>query len=220
MEEDPTQRGLFDFDDGSEDDLYSDDDFDDDELDDEDDRYEDCFGLVAHDKPVIDRLIDCVRKLVARPDVTAYQLHGLAALLFGLERLPTPTPGVDMILDVGRRYPNGESRFWEVRLSEQEFRLESQSYIILDPQMGGDSLCSSVFEAEVGGYRSLDNPFALVGWLEEFEAACADLAETVDVSSLDDGPSDWDDEPDPDRWDGLDGDGGWFAAWGNWTPGP
>jgi hypothetical protein len=93
MDADPTQRGLFNFDgDADDDDLYGDDDFDGDELDEEDDLYEDRFGLVVHDKPVIDKLIDCVRNVIARPDVIPYQIHSLAILLFALERLPAPNP--------------------------------------------------------------------------------------------------------------------------------
>lgn len=139
----------------------------------EDNIYDGLFGLVLNDKPVIDRLIDCVRKVIARPDVTAQQIHDLALLLFALQRLPALT------------------------------------YIILDPSAGGDSMATTVFEAEVGGYRAFDSPWGVAGWLDDFEAACGELEQEVDVTNYSDATPDWLVEPEPQLWAGLDFDGGW-----------
>jgi hypothetical protein len=212
MDADPTQRGLFNFDgDADDDDLYGDDDFDGDELDEEDDLYEDRFGLVVHDKPVIDKLIDCVRNVIARPDVIPYQIHSLAILLFALERLPAPTPDVHITLGIGRQFENGESRFWNVELSDREMRFGSTSYVIINPDMGGDGISYSVFEAGVGGYRMMENPFAVVSWLDEIEAACTRMDESVDVTNYGEDAPRWSDEADPEIWDQLNGYGGWFS---------
>lgn len=198
MEEDPTQRGLFDVDDG--------------EMVEDNAIYAEIFGLVLEDKPLIERLVGCVRTVIARPDVSAYQVHKLAELLFALERLPAPTPHVDVGLDVGRRLENGESRSWELHLDSDEFRLHHHAYVILDPRMGGDSLSSALFEAYVGGARTMENPNAVLIWLEAFEIVCADLEECVNVESYGDGPTDWESVPDPDLWNRIDRDGGWFLT--------
>lgn len=189
--------------------FASDDELDDDWESEEDEIYAGIFGLVLNDIPVIQRLIGCVRKVIARRDVTALQIHDLAGLLWGLERLPAPTSGLDVSLSIGRHYENGESRFSGMALSHHSFRLETESYIIIDPSAGGDSMAATIFEAEVGGYRSMENPFAVGGWLDDFEEACGEMDKEIDVTNYGEVEIDWSEEPNPELWERLDFDGGW-----------
>ena len=214
MNSDLDPQGLFDFEDES--DLVDPDEEYDDDLEDEEKDliYADIYGLTQDDKPIVDQLIDCVRKLIARPDIDAQQIHGLAQLLWALQRLPARTPDVHIYLSLGRRYENSESRHWVLELGNNEFRLESASYIIIIPEMGGDGLSDTIFEAEVGGYRSAEDPYAIVSWLEEFEAACTNLEETIRVDNYGDDPIDWSSEPDPDIWDRLPRDNQWLRTIG------
>ena len=61
------------------------------------DENEDLFPLFgSFERPLIEEVIKEVRKAFRRADLTAEQMHHLAILLFGLQRLPLATPGVDV----------------------------------------------------------------------------------------------------------------------------
>lgn len=149
----------------------------------------------ATDRPFIDALAKAVRRLVRRAEITAEQLHHLAVLLHGLERLPAATPGLDVTLSLVYER-GGEMSYKAIDLDAQTFEL-SAGGSVYDPSVGSDSYGDDVFMVETSGYRDGDD-LAIVEWLMGFKERTADATIRLDLDEACE--VDWSDEPDPEAW--------------------
>ena len=104
----------------------------------EEEEPESLFPLIGNlERPVIEQVIQAVRALFRRDDITAEQIHHLAVLLFGLERLPTATPGIDVTLILSSRGET-EMSYHSIDLDGETFSL-STGGSVYDPNIGSDS---------------------------------------------------------------------------------
>jgi len=192
------QRSLFG--DSSQDERAKDD-WVDDEFDEEEEweeRRAKLFGFDPTEACVVDEMIGLVRSLLKRKDITPEQIYHLAKMLFALERMPLPTPGVDVVFALGYK-SGGELYGQSLGVSERAFVLDSAAYTQAGP--GGDASSEIIFETEVGGSSFFENWFALAGWIASIKEIVADEGADLEVwSSGDDDKIDWEDVPDEDPW--------------------
>ncbi len=164
-------------------------------------RLENLFGFDPTEACIVTEMVQVVRSLLTREDVTPEQIYHLAKVLFALERLPLPTPGVDVGFTLGYKH-GGESFGQSLTVSESAFVLGTGAYIL--GEAGGDTCSEITFEVHLGSCSYFENWFALSGWAESIKEMAADGGADLDVWSLgDDEKIDWDDEPDEEAWDLL-----------------
>jgi hypothetical protein len=154
------------------------------------------FPLIGKlERQLIARIVKSVRKCLCREDITAEQIHRMAHLLFGLERLPLATAGLIADLTLSYRRDDGSS-FQAIHLDDSSFSL-SAGGSVYDPNVGSDSFGDDVLMVETGGYREVKRS-QLADWLAEF----ASRVETAEIDmGLDNGDIEWDDEPDESAWE-------------------
>lgn len=82
------------------------------------------FGFFIEDYATIQEMIAGIRRILIRKSITAQQICGLGKLLFGLERLPRPTTGIDITITIANKTSN-HSSYESISLSESFFEIWS-----------------------------------------------------------------------------------------------
>jgi len=161
------------------------------------------FGFLREDRHHIQELIAGVRRALKRKSVTPQQICGLGKLLHGLQRLPLPTPGINISVTIGSR--TGENLFYQsVELSESSFELSSGG-AEYTPGVGSDSHTSFSFLVEVGGFRDNCMFTEIEDWISGFIKSLCDEDQALKVDDEDEGLAlDWHEEAVEDDWDQLD----------------
>ena len=176
--------------------------FQDDSADSEMESRDHLFGFNGEDKYVLDELITGLRAAITKPNRPAKEIKALARLILALECLPAPMDGLSIDFSVGRRYSNGELSLHTLNITEDEFRVGTCRYVILDPSIGGDTESETWFECQVGGYRYQDGPFQFSEWVTQAVARIEDSEDEIAIEDMtDEGTFDWDAEPDSSAWD-------------------
>lgn len=172
------------------------------EDDDDKNEYEDaevsdpnCYAFYTEDSYPVSLLIAAIRRLMARPELTAEITGDLKVFLFAMERLPLVTPGVRMSLGL-RLDQGGESDWIEIRMEDGEFTLSRGTWI------DGDADTEAVFEV-TSDYRDGD-AFMAAQFAESFSECARDVCREVVIEDTSDEPfTGWDLESDKKRWASL-----------------
>lgn len=162
---------------------------------DEDDYDPNCYAFNCEDSYPIGQLIDAIRDLMERPQLSVETTGDLKVFLFAMERLPLVTPGVRMSLGL-RLDRCGESDWIEIRMEDGEFSLSRGTWI------DGDADTETVFEIS-SDYR--DGDAFIASQFAEFFAECArDVCREVIIEdTTDESFTGWDLKPDKTRWGSL-----------------
>lgn len=179
---------------------------DEDELDEDDDQDEkrrELFPFRLEESFVVYELKSLVRKILQRPTLSGSEVRQVGTVLFALERLPRPTPGVAVGLGVAYRY-NNESTYCELFISESEFRL-SNGGNTYDPGVGSDSYSQTIFEMETSGFREgSGDDYEVTGWFNSINELLT-MESSIDIEYLgDDEAVDWSEEGSEDFWEDLE----------------
>lgn len=162
---------------------------------DDEDSAEDCYGFHTEDSYPVGQLIDAIRDLMERPELSAETLEQLRVFLFAMERLPLVTPGVRMSLGL-RLDQGGESDWIEIRMEDEVFTLGRGSWI------DGDADTEAVFEVGTD-YRDGD-AFAASAFAESFLRCAEDVCREVVIDDTSDLPfTGWNLCRDRKRWGSL-----------------
>lgn len=175
------------------------DDFEDDEGDGEEDSLE-LFPFFSHEKSYVDQIIRLVKQTLCYAEYDAQEIRSVARLLLALQRLPLPTPGIDVVFDVGIRYGE-ELVYYSLAVTQSHIELK-QGGVAYSPQVGSDSYSSVVFEIARDGDRGPE--YALEEWIDGSQNLVSEQGEV----SIEDFSSDrcdefWDDPSDDAHWDEL-----------------
>jgi hypothetical protein len=118
------------------------------ENDDQDsDESENQFPIGINDRRKIDQVIALIRRQLA--SMAPSELRTAAAVLLALERLPTPTRGVDIVFGFTQPNRDGNYGWADLEISAEELRFGMGEHFY-DPAMGGDTASRTAFEAVVG----------------------------------------------------------------------
>lgn len=168
----------------------------------DDERDVDLFPFRVDERPIVDELIKLVREVLGRGKVSAAQVRDISKVLYALERLPRPTPGIAIGLTVAYHY-NNECTYCELFISEEEFRISSGGNTY-DPGVGSDSYGETLFEMETSGFRDGSADwYQLSGWFDSARELL-NMEHRISIEDLgDDGEIDWSDEESEDYWDKL-----------------
>jgi hypothetical protein len=177
--------------------------------DDSDDEMEDLSdedGLLAflmEDAPIIESLVSSVRSLLQRPELDPQTISEIGIFLFGLERLPAPTPGISMSLTL--QFELNRERDWLCLNIEDDRFVLDKGFSTYQEGIGSDHYTEIILE--VGeGYREGDT-FEAMQYAETFAELATDPSRTISITANADDPfNDWDLESDPDAWGKLDSD--------------
>jgi len=161
----------------------------------ESDANDDCYGFYSEDSYPVGLLIDAIRDVMDRPELSPEALGELRVFLFAMERLPLVTPGVRMSIGL-RLDQGGESDWIEIRMEDEVFTLGRGSWI------DGDADTETVFEVGVG-YRDGD-AFQASNFAQSFINCAEDACREVVIDDSSDEPfNGWDLEKDKSRWGSL-----------------
>jgi hypothetical protein len=156
---------------------------------------DDCYAFHAEDSYPVGQLVDAVRDVMERPELSAEAVAKLSVFLFAMERFPLMTPGVRMSLAL-RLDQGGESDWIEIRMEDGIFTLGRGSWI------DGDADTETVFEVEAD-YRDGD-AFGASNFAQTFQSCAEDACREVVIEDTSDGPFDgWDLAKDKKRWGSL-----------------
>ncbi len=157
---------------------------------DDDESGEDYYGFQSEDFYPVRQLIDAVRSLLNRSELSAETLEQLRVFLSAMERLPQVTAGIRMGLTL-RLDHGGESDWVEIRMEDGEFTLSRGTWT------QGEAHTETVFE--VGqGYRDGD-AFAACGFADSFARCAEDVCREVVIDDTSYVPAQW---PRPQRGQG------------------
>jgi len=162
---------------------------------DDEDPVKDCYAFYIEDSYPVSQLVDAIRDIMERPELSTETLEQLRVFLFAMERLPLVTPGVRMSL--GLRLDQGDESDWfEIRMEDDTLTLGRGSWI------DGDADTETVFE--VGpGYRDGD-AFQASNFAQSFLSCAEDVCREVVIDDSSDEPFDgWNLEKDTSRWGKL-----------------
>lgn len=185
----PENREEF-FDDNEDDPLVEED------QDDEEDTYDpNCYAFNCEDTYPVSQLIDGIRDVMARPEVTEVALEQLKVFLFAMERLPLVTPGVRMALGL-RLDQGGESDWIEIRMEDEILTLGRGSWV------DGDADTETHFEVGLD-YRDGD-AFQASNFALSFISCAEDVCREVIIEDTSDEPfTGWELQKDKSRWSQL-----------------
>jgi len=162
---------------------------------DEDGYDPNCYAFNCEDSYPISQLVDAIRDLMERPELSVETMANLKVFLFAMERLPLVTPGVRMSLGL-RLDQGGESDWIEIRMEDGEFSLGRGAWV------DGDADTETVFEV-TPDYREGD-AFQASNFAQSFIRCAEDVCCEVVIEDASDEPfSAWDLEPDKKRWGSL-----------------
>ena len=181
--------------DANEDDPFDEEEEEEDQ-DDEADRNEpNCYAFNCEDSYPVGQLIDGIRDVMARPEVTEEELEQLKVFLFAMERLPLVTPGVRMSLGL-RLNQGGESDWIEIRMEDEILTLGRGSWV------DGDADTETHFEVGLA-YRDGD-AFQASNFALSFISCAEDFCREVVIEDTSDEPfSGWELQKDKSRWSQL-----------------
>ena len=164
--------------------------------DDEADRNEpNCYAFNCEDSYPVGQLIDGIRDVMARPEVTEEELEQLKVFLFAMERLPLVTPGVRMSLAL-RLNQGGESDWIEIRMEDEILTLGRGSWV------DGDADTETHFEVGLD-YRDGD-AFQASNFALSFISCAEDVCREVIIEDTSDEPfTGWELQKDKSRWSQL-----------------
>ena len=119
---------------------------------------EEAFELTDDDFYVIEIFKNIAHRFLKNSLITPKQVIGLGNALYGLERLPLVTLGLNC--EFGIAYTKGTNKFEEMhyftfRITEWDIQL-SIGGSVYDQAVGSDSFSEPGWHIEVGGYRSTD----------------------------------------------------------------
>ncbi len=160
------------------------------------------FPFSVEDEYVVTELVKVVRGIIAKKNLSPYQLRQIAVVLYALEHLPRRVEGISIGLSVIYRL-NDESTYCDFYISESGFRLTSGGNVY-DPTVGGDNFSSTAFELETSGFRSGDGEsYEVTGWFNQIHELLEmdgkiEFEDNGDVSEID-----WQDEANANGWDEL-----------------
>lgn len=156
---------------------------------------DDCYAFYSEDSYPVGQLIDAIRDVMDRPELSPETLEQLRVFLFAMERLPLVTPGVRM--SVGLRLDQGGESDWiEIRIEDDVFSLERGTWI------DGDANTETYFEAGLG-YRDGD-AFQASNLALSFLSCAEDVCRDVVIDDSSDEPFDgWNLGKDKGRWGSL-----------------
>jgi hypothetical protein len=163
--------------------------------DDEDGCDPNCYAFNCEDSYPVGQLIDAVRDMLERPELSTETVKQLCVFLFAMERLPLVTPGVRMSLGL-RLDQGGESDWIEIRMEDSEFTLGRGAWV------DGDANTETVFEV-TPDYREGD-AFQASNFAQSFISCAEDVCHEVVVEASSDEPFiGWDLKQDKSRWSSL-----------------
>ena len=158
------------------------------------------FGFLQEDHHHIQGLIAGTRRALTRKSITLTQICGLGKLLHGLQRLPLPTPGIDICVSIRGETDFGSS-YQSVRLAESSFELLSGGAEY--GPAGSDSYTGFSFLVEVGGFRDDRMLVEVEDWISGFVGSICDEEQEFEVD--DQGEAlEWHEELVEDYWEKLD----------------
>jgi hypothetical protein len=164
---------------------------------------EELFSFLIEHQQVVSRLIESVRSLLQRPELSPQIISEIGVFLFGLERLPTPTPGICSTLSLDFQL-NREKDWISIQFESDRFRL-NKGFYTYEPGVGGDTNSEIILEVGIG-YRDGDT-FEAMAFAESFASCAEDESRTVNIEQNSDEPfSEWELETDPNAWGRLDSD--------------
>ena len=157
------------------------------------------FPFRPDDKATVDEAISLVREVLRLPSLSGYDVHRIGKLLYALERLPRPSPGIAIGLTVSYRVGD-EMVYQDIYVGDSFFYLSSGGSIYT-PGAGSDHHSQRAFEVELSGYRSGGD---IEDWANRFRETLS-LWPDIEISfeELDDDNVEWDTEPAEDYWDKL-----------------
>ena len=163
-------------------------------------------GLRLDDAHLIETLRQTVRRLIRSRDWRPAELHGLAAVLLYLQRLPLVTPGVEVVIELAEP-GEGSRTIRSLSVGSEGLRCE-ECRVYYDPAVGTDTESGAVFVAQPDGWREdggdvNDQPY---GWAHSFADMADDPTTEVSIEVLDTTDLDWQLEPDESAWDRLEND--------------
>jgi hypothetical protein len=144
------------------------------------------FAFKIYDAEYIGKVIEAVRKLLSRPDLTPRQIVGIGHALHGLNRLPLRTSGLDVELSLLMQNESGAESY-DLYFTVDGFRTDSGGYVDFGP--GSDSFSGPSFEVEPE-YRGEEGwSFGSLEWPAAFSEMSGAELRVVDLS--DDRLLDW-----------------------------
>jgi hypothetical protein len=154
-----------------------------------------CYAFNCEDSYPVGQLIDAVRDMLERPELSTEIVEQLRVFLFAMERLPLVTPGVRMSLGL-RLDQGGESDWIEIRMEDGEFTLGRGAWV------DGDAETETVFEVSPD-YREGD-AFQASNFAQSFIRCAEDVCREVVVEDSSYEPfTGWNLQPDKSRWSSL-----------------
>lgn len=161
------------------------------------DETEDLFPLFEADRGLIEALVRLVRKLIHREDATPEEIHHLAILLFGLERLPLATAGFAVEMTLSERSENDMS-YQGINLDGSSLCLSSGGSMYT-PGAGSDTVGEDLLLAEVGGHRS-GGSLSPREWIAGFKSRVESDELTINLTTGE-CDVDWEQKPDESAWE-------------------
>jgi hypothetical protein len=155
----------------------------------------DCYGFYSEDSYPVGLLVDAIRDVMDRPELSPETLEQLRVFLFAMERLPLVTPNVRMSLGL-RLDQGGESDWIEIRMEDEVFTLGRGTWI------DGDADTETLFEVGLN-YRDGD-AFQASNFAQSFISCAEDVCREVVIDDSSGEPfNGWDLAKDKRRWSSL-----------------
>jgi hypothetical protein len=105
------------------------------------------FPLLTEHVRQIEQIVALVREHFG--GMSPVDIHVAAAVLFALERLPAPTPGVQTTFGFIQPSMDGNYAWADITISEDSFSLSLGEHFYT-PEVGGDTESRIVFETQSG----------------------------------------------------------------------
>ncbi len=137
------------------------------------------FALRVDDTLYVERVVNAVRGLLKRPSLTSHQIVAIGRALYGLERLPLRTSGINIQLSLTYTF-EGDISYCNMYLTEDTFSTDSGS--ISGSGFDRNSFSGPKFYVEPH-YREYDG-FDLLAeeWPNEVEGMTEAELSLVDIS--------------------------------------
>jgi hypothetical protein len=142
------------------------------------------YSFLPEDKFIVDSVVECVRNVLRRPDVTPLQVIQIGYFLVALGRLPRITKDFGMSVAL-KKQENEEISWHEAQLDADSFQLNSGGSVY-DPQVGHDNYFNIDFEAGCGWRESSE--MRVFGWLEAFREMADDVSWSISIDDQGDLP--------------------------------
>ena len=154
------------------------------------------FPFRPSDKAIVKEAISLVKEVLRLPSLSGYDVHRISKVLYALERLPRPSPGIGIGLTVSYR-AGDEMVYQDVYVGESFFYLSSGGSVYT-PGVGSDHHSQRAFEVELDGYRSRGD---VEDWANSFRETLS-LWPEIEISfeELDDDNIEWETGPPEDYW--------------------